>query len=69
MTILKKIEKAAISWNQTKNSKYKKEWYKLIKEWANGSYNIKRRNVSSSASDQADDGRNIFGRKNCNKLF
>ena len=62
MTILRKIEKAAKNWNQTKNLKYKKEWYKLIKEWHNGFDNTHRRNVSSSTSNQADDGRNVFGR-------
>jgi len=42
--------------------KYKKEWYKLIEEWHNGFDNTYRRNVSSSTSNQADDGRNVLGR-------
>ena len=52
---LEKINKAANNWNKTKDPKYKELWYKLIKEY--GLNNIKRRDVSSSSSDQADDGR------------
>ena len=35
MTI-KKIEKAARLWNETKNPKYKDLWYKLVREFAYG---------------------------------
>ena len=62
MITLEKIDQAAKDWNQTKNPQYKEEWYKLIKEFANGPHNIKRRNVLSSTCDQADDGRNFIGR-------
>jgi hypothetical protein len=40
---LKKIEEAANNWNKTKNVYYKKLWYQLIKEFANGSNNTERR--------------------------
>jgi hypothetical protein len=41
-----KIDDAANMWNKTKDPQYKNLWYKLIKEFANGPHNIKRRNVS-----------------------
>jgi hypothetical protein len=56
MTIIDQLDEAAKNWNRTKNSKYKEEWYKLIKEFANGPYNNTRRNVDSCTSDQTNDG-------------
>ncbi len=35
MTI-KKIDEVAILWKKTKDPKYKKLWYKLVKEFARG---------------------------------
>ena len=52
----KQIDEAANLWNQTKNPKYKTLWYKLVKEFANGPHNIKRRVVPISTSVKADDG-------------
>ena len=57
MVNLKKIDEVAKLWNKTRDPKYKKEWYKLIKEWANGPHNIDRWDVSSGRSDKTDDGR------------
>ena len=37
-----KIDEAANNWNKTKNPKYKYLWYKLVKEFANGYYSVKR---------------------------
>ena len=54
---MKKIDDAANMWNKTKDPYYKNLWYKLVKEFANGPHNIKRRTVSSSTSDREDDGR------------
>ena len=51
-----KIDEAANMWNKTKDPKYKDLWYKLIKEFVNGSYNTQRRNVSVSSINKADDG-------------
>ena len=31
--ILKKIDQAAKDWNRSKEEKYKKEWYRLIKRY------------------------------------
>ena len=51
-----KIDEAANMWNKTKDPKYKDLWYKLIKEFVNGSYNTQRWNVSVSSINKADDG-------------
>ena len=51
-----KIDEAANMWEKTKDPKYKDLWYKLIKEWADGSYNTQRWNVSVSSINKADDG-------------
>jgi hypothetical protein len=47
-----KIDKAANDWNRTKDPKYKDLWYKLVKEYVGGSYNIQRRNIQSRASNK-----------------
>ena len=52
-----KADELANLWKKTKNPKYKDEWYKYIKEWADGVNNIDRRNVSSGASDKRDAGK------------
>jgi hypothetical protein len=59
----KKIDDAAIMWNKTKDPKYKEEWYKLIKEYVGGSYNIERWNVSVSSVNKADDGTYVISGK------
>ena len=51
-----KIDEAANMWNKTKDPKYKDLWYKLIKEFVNGSYNTQRWNVSVSSINKAADG-------------
>ena len=55
---IEKINEAANNWNRTKDTYYKELWYKLIKEFANGSNNIERRTVSTTSSDKKDNGRN-----------
>jgi hypothetical protein len=54
----KKIDDVAVLWNKTKDPKYKDEWYKLVKEFANGPHNIKRRIISTNSSYKTDDGWN-----------
>ncbi len=54
MVTQKKIDELADLWNKTKDPKYKDEWYKYIKEWADGVNNSNRRSVSSSPSDRRD---------------
>ena len=51
------IDETARLWEKTKDPKYKDLWYKKIKEWFDGSYNLKRRSVQSHTSDKTDDGR------------
>ena len=57
MVTLKKIDNAAIMYNKTKDYKYKSLWYKLVKEFANGPNNIKRRTVSTTSSNKTNDGK------------
>ena len=54
--ILKRIDDAANKWNKTKDPQYKDLWYKLIKEFADGSNIGKRRIVSVSKCHKRDDG-------------
>ena len=54
MKTLKEIDDVARMWQKTKDKKYKDEWYKYIKEWADGVNNLDRRDVSSGASDRRD---------------
>ena len=56
--LLKKIDNAAIMWNKTKDPQYKDLWYKLVKEFANGSNNLEQRTISTDSSHQEDVGRN-----------
>ena len=58
MTTQKEIDQAANNYNKTKDVKYKDLWYKLIKEFSNGTNNLERRTVSTDSSHQKDDGRN-----------
>ena len=58
--ILKKIDNAANMWNKTKDPQYKDLWYKLIKEFTNGTYYPGRRIVSISSCHKADDGTYII---------
>ena len=52
----KEIDRAAVMWERTRDPKYKELWYKLVKEWANGLNNSKRRIVSVSSCHKQDDG-------------
>ena len=58
----KKIDDVAKLWEKTKDPKYKDLWYKLIKEYSNGTNNIDRRNVSSRSGDERNDRRNIISK-------
>ena len=51
----KKIDQVANLWNKTKDPKYKELWYQLVKEFANGPHNIKRRTLSSNPSGRKRD--------------
>ena len=56
MITLDQIDKLANDYNKTKDPELKKLWYQKVKEWANGSNNIKRRIVSVSSCHKGDDG-------------
>ena len=59
----KKLDELANLWNKTKELKYKNFWYKRVKEFANGPYNIKRRPISIDSSHKTDDGWNSFDKR------
>ena len=59
----KDLDNLANLWNTTKNPKYKKLWYKLVKEFANGPYNIKRRPISIDSSHKTDNGWDSFDKR------
>ena len=42
----KDLDEIANRYNKTKDIKYKNLWYKLVKEFANGTNNTKRRALS-----------------------
>ena len=52
-----RIDKAANDYNRTKDKKYKDLWYKLIREYVNGSYHFERRVIPINSSVKTDDGR------------
>ena len=63
LVMTKDLDNLANLWNKTKNPKYKKLWYKLVKEFANGSYNFKRRPISTDSSHKTDDGWNSVDKR------
>ena len=67
--IQKKIDDAAIMWNKTKDPYYKDLWYKLIKEFANGSYNINRRVVLFNTRSKRIVQGNSFDKKSLTNLL
>ena len=58
--LLKKVDEAANNWNKTKDPQYKDLWYKLIREWNNGTNNFKRRAVSINSCVKSNDGTYTF---------
>jgi hypothetical protein len=51
------MDEVANLWEKTKDPKYKELWYKLIKEFANGTNNYGRRDISSDTGDEKTPGR------------
>jgi hypothetical protein len=66
MILQKRIDELAVLYNKTKNERYKKLWYKLIRE-AYGSDNTRRWTVSINTSYKENVRRDSFDRKN--RLF
>ena len=56
----KHLDKIANKYHETKDPYYKDLWYKLIKEFANGANNFKRRTVSINSCVKSNDGTYIF---------
>mgnify|MGYP005992365815 CR=1 FL=1 len=50
------LDKIANEYNQNKDKYTHDLWFEKVKEWANGSYNIERRSLSSGRGDKTDDG-------------
>ena len=59
---IEKINEAANNWNRTKDTYYKKLWYKLIEEFANGSNNIERRVIPINARNKRNNGEHKINR-------
>ena len=57
------LDDIANKYHETKDPYYKNLWYKKIKEFANGPYNIKRRAVSTDTSDETDPGWNSVDKR------
>ena len=58
---LKRIDQAAKDWDRTRDEKYKKLWYDLIRKVDSGpNYTIRRR-LQSSAGDKADVSKRTIG--------
>jgi hypothetical protein len=51
-----KLDEIANKYNKTKDPQYKDLWYKLVREFANGPHNIKRRNISINSCNKNDNG-------------
>ena len=50
------LDDLAKEYNQTKDPRTKELWLEKVKEWANASNNIRRRNVSTYRGNETDDG-------------
>ena len=51
------LDEIAIKYNKNKDKYTHDLWFEKVKEWANGSYNIERRGLSSGRSNKTDDGK------------
>jgi hypothetical protein len=58
--LTKDLDEIANKYNKTKDPKYKDQWYKLVKEFANGVDYFKRRTVSINSHHKANDGTYVF---------
>jgi hypothetical protein len=58
----KNPDELANLWNETKDPKYKKLWYKLVEEMY-GTNNFKRWSVSTDSSHKTDDGWNSVDKR------
>ena len=63
MILQKRLDELAVLYNKTKNERYKKLWYKLIRE-AYGSNNTRRWTVTINTSYKENVRGDSFNRKN-----
>jgi hypothetical protein len=57
------LNEIANLYNKTKDPKHKDQWYKLVKEFADGINHSKRRSVSTDSSHKTDYGWNSFDKR------
>ena len=62
MTLQQKIDEAANKWNKTKDPKYKKLWYQLVRS-IDGHNSLNRRNVPVTTSIKTDPGWNSVDKR------
>ena len=62
-TLLQEIDEIAKGYNKTKDKYLYDLWFKKVKEWAYGSNNTERWNVSVSSVNKADDGTYVISGK------
>ena len=63
LSLLNRIDKAANDYNRTKDKKYKKLWYQLVRS-IDGHNSFKRRNVPTTTSIKTDSGWNSVDKQN-----
>ncbi len=64
LSLQNRIDKAANDYNRTKDEKYKKLWYDLVRKVDNGTYYSKRRTIPTDTSVKTDTGWNSFDKRN-----
>jgi|TARA_Y100000004_G_scaffold156262_1_gene181262 hypothetical protein len=64
LSLQNRIDKAANDYNRTKDERYKKLWYDLVRKADNGTYYSKRRTIPVNTSVKTDPGWNSFDKRN-----
>ena len=64
LSLQNRIDKAANDYNRTKDERYKKLWYDLVRKADNGTYYSKRRTIPTNTSVKTDPGWNSFDKRN-----
>ena len=63
LSLQNRIDKAANEYNRTKDNKYKKLWYQLVRS-IDGHHSLKRRDIPTDTSVKTDPGWNSFDKRN-----
>ncbi len=64
LSLQNRIDKAANDYNRTKDEKYKKLWYDLVRKVDNGTYHSKRRTIPTNTSVKTDPRWNSVDKRN-----